>query len=123
VRERDSKMLDMTSGTPWETVTLTTLSRDRALFPLLLSEARAIASRGQEGKVVIYTAWGAEWKQFGTPRLKRDVNSVVLEEGISERIENDLRAFLNRAKWYSERGARAHTHDPAASHLMAVFGA
>ncbi|KAF9507978.1 hypothetical protein BS47DRAFT_265740 [Hydnum rufescens UP504] len=104
VRERDSKMLDMTSGTPWETVTLTALSRDRALFPLLLSEARDIATRRQEGKVVIYTAWGAEWKQFGTPRLKRDVNSVVLEKGISERIEKDLISFLNRAKWYSERG-------------------
>lgn len=103
-RERDNKMMDLTSGTPWETVTLTTLSRDRALFPLLLSEAREIANRGQEGKVVIYTAWGSEWKPFGTPRAKRDVGSVVLREGVSERIERDLREFLQRGKWYAERG-------------------
>lgn len=97
-------MLDLNTGTPWETVTLTTLSRDRSLFAQLLAEARELASRGQEGKVMIYTAWGAEWKQFGLPRLKRDVDSVVLEEGVSEKIEADLQGFLGRSKWYSERG-------------------
>lgn len=96
--------MDLTSGSPWETVTLTTLSRDRSLFPLLLYEAREIATRGQEGKVVIYTAWGAEWKPFGTPRAKRDVGSVVLAEGVGERVEEDLKGFLGRSKWYSERG-------------------
>ncbi|KAF8333166.1 BCS1 N terminal-domain-containing protein [Cantharellus anzutake] len=104
VRERDSKMLDLNSGTPWETITLTALSRDRYLFPHLLAEAREAATSGQEGKVVIYTAWGAEWKQFGQPRRKRDIRSVVLEDGISKRIEEDLMHFLTRSKWYSERG-------------------
>lgn len=97
-------MMDFTSGTPWETVTLTALSRDRQLFLRLLSEARDIATRGQQGKVVIHTAWGAEWKPFGAPRRKRDVESVVLEEGVSERIENDVRNFLDRSKWYAQRG-------------------
>ena len=39
-RERSGKLLDMTSGTPFETVTLTTLYRDRKLFNDLLSEAK-----------------------------------------------------------------------------------
>lgn len=30
-RERDGKLIDLNSGTPWETLTLTTLSRDRSL--------------------------------------------------------------------------------------------
>ena len=97
-------MLDLNAGTPWETVTLTALSRDRYLFPRLLAEAREAATSGQEGKVVIYTAWGTEWKQFGQPRQKRDIDSIVLGDGITERIVNDLTHFLTRSKWYSQRG-------------------
>ena len=61
-RERDGKMMDLTSGTPWETVTLTTLSRDRKLFADMLAEARLLAHRAQIGKTIIYTAWGPEWR-------------------------------------------------------------
>lgn len=96
--------MQLMSGTPWETVTLTTLSRDRALFPSLLSEARDLAMRGQEGKLVIHTAWGIEWKPFGKPRRKRPVQSVVLENGIGEKIEGDVKAFLDRRQWYADRG-------------------
>lgn len=93
------------SGVPWETVTLTTLSRDRSLFPKLLSEARDLAMRGQEGKLVIYTAWGIEWKPFGQPRRKRPLQSVVLEPGVGEKIEEDVKAFLGRRQWYADRGS------------------
>ncbi|KAI5121663.1 hypothetical protein M0805_002739 [Coniferiporia weirii] len=103
-RERDTKAIHLTSGTPWETVTLTTLSRDRALFPVLLAEARDAAMREQEGKLVLYTAWGTEWRPFGLPRRKRPVGSVVLADGLAERIEGDVQAFLRRRKWYADRG-------------------
>lgn len=103
-RERDSKLMDLHSGTPWETITLTTLSRDRHLFPQLLAEARALADEGKEGKTVVYTAWGTEWRPLGKPRRKRDVGSVVLAEGVAERCVDDLKRFLGRAKWYAERG-------------------
>lgn len=96
--------MDMTSGSPWETITLTAFTRDRALFPALLSEARELATKEAQGKVVIYTAWGVEWKPFGNPRGKRNLESVVLDEGVSERIEGDLKSFLTRSKWYTERG-------------------
>ncbi|KZP12609.1 hypothetical protein FIBSPDRAFT_155584 [Athelia psychrophila] len=103
-RERETRSMQLMSGTPWETVTLTTLSRDRALFPSLLAEARDLAMRGQEGKLVIHTAWGTEWKPFGKPRRKRPVQSVVLEDGIAEKVEGDVKAFLDRRKWYADRG-------------------
>jgi chaperone BCS1 len=113
--------MDLNSGAPWETVKLTALSRDRGLFPHLLAEARELATRGTEGKVVIHTAWGVEWKQFGSPRPKRDLWSVVLGDGISERIEADLRAFLKRGKWYAQRGeARIRAHKPSRSHHAIV---
>ena len=103
-RERETRSMQLMSGTPWETVTLTTLSRDRRLFPQLLTEARDHALRGQEGKLVIRTAWGIEWKQFGQPRRKRPLHSVVLDTGVSEKIERDVQAFLGRRQWYADRG-------------------
>lgn len=103
-RERETRSMQLMSGVPWETVTLTTLSRDRTLFPQLLSEARDLAMRGQEGKLVIHTAWGIEWKPFGLPRRKRPLQSVVLEPGVGEKIEQDVKAFLDRRQWYADRG-------------------
>ena len=103
-RERETRSQHLMSGIPWETVTLTTLSRDRGLFPELLAEARDIAMRNQEGKLVIHTPWGIEWKPFGLPRQKRPINSVVLEEGVSETIKQDVSAFLERRQWYADRG-------------------
>lgn len=103
-RERETRSMQIMSGQPWETVTLTTLSRDRNLFPSLLSEARELAMKGHEGKLVVMTAWGTEWRQFGIPRRKRPLGSVVLDEGVSEKIENDVKAFLDRRQWYADRG-------------------
>lgn len=103
-RERATNMLDLNSGTPWETVHLTTLSRDRNLFSSLLAEARQLAQQAQVGRTVIYTAWGAEWRPFGRPREKRLLESVVLDKGVKERVVDDVKAFMGRGKWYSERG-------------------
>jgi chaperone BCS1 len=100
-------MLDLQSGAPWETVTLTTLSRDRVLFPMLLAEARKLAQAAQVGRTVIYTAWGAEWKPFGRPRMRRLLESVVLDKGVKERIVEDVSNFMKRGQWYFERGASA----------------
>lgn len=97
-------MIDLSTGAPWETITLTTLRSSRGLFPLLLAEARALAEQSVEGKTIIYTAWGAEWRPFGKPRRARDLGSVVLKRGVRERIEGDVRAFMQRGAWYRQRG-------------------
>ncbi|KAJ4487774.1 mitochondrial chaperone BCS1 [Lentinula aciculospora] len=104
VRERDTHSMQMMSGNPWETVTLTTLSRDRDIFPRLLTEARDLAMCDQEGKLVIQTPWGTEWRPFGLPRRKRPLHSVVLDNGIAADIESDVQSFLNRRQWYVDRG-------------------
>jgi chaperone BCS1 len=96
--------MDLHSGSPWETLTLTTLSSSRHLLPDLLSEARELAEQGTEGKTVVYTAWGVEWRPFGKPRRRREMGSVVLADGVAERVEADLKGFLGRGKWYAERG-------------------
>ncbi|KAF8488549.1 hypothetical protein F5888DRAFT_1752303 [Russula emetica] len=84
--ERETHTMQVSSGMPWETVTLTTLLRDRALFSLLLAaEARDSALRGQEGHRVVHImslTWGTEWHPFGLTWCKRPLYSVVLTPGI-----------------------------------------
>ncbi|TKY89122.1 hypothetical protein EX895_001653 [Sporisorium graminicola] len=103
-RERDGKMVDLSTGAPWETVTLTTLFAYAHLFPQLLDEARQLALSSTEGKTVIYTSWGPEWRPFGQPRRTRELGSVVLGKGKKEAIVSDVNRFLKRDRWYAERG-------------------
>lgn len=103
-RERSSKMIDLTNGSPFEIVTLTTLYRDRHLFNRILNEAKDIALKSTEGKTVIYTSFGPEWRKFGQPKAKRALPSVVLDQGIKDNILNDVYEFMKNGKWYSERG-------------------
>ncbi|KAJ3158273.1 hypothetical protein HDU86_002982 [Geranomyces michiganensis] len=103
-RQRERNMIDLKSGTPWETITLTTLSRDRKLFAKMLEAAKGAALAKEEGKTVVYTSYGPEWRPFGNPRKRRPVASVVLSGGIAEDIVADVRAFLTGGKWYHDRG-------------------
>jgi chaperone BCS1 len=103
-RTRDAKMMDLSTGAPWETVTLTTLSRDRQVFAALLREAQKMALLNQEGKTVIYTSWGPEWRPFGQPRKRRVLQSVILDEGVGERVVRDVKEFVKNEKWYADRG-------------------
>lgn len=103
-RERSGKMIDITNGSPYETVTLTTLWRDRYLFKEILNEAKGIALKSTEGKTVIYTSFGPEWRKFGQPKAKRSLPSVILDDGISNKIVEDVKDFMKNGKWYSDRG-------------------
>lgn len=71
---------------------------------LLLFLAKELALRQQEGRTVMYTAMGAEWRPFGFPRRRRPLASVVLEKGVSERIVQDVKEFIKNPKWYIDRG-------------------
>ncbi|KAL7750071.1 Complex III assembly protein translocase and chaperone [Sorochytrium milnesiophthora] len=103
-RQRDTKLLDLASGSPWETIGLTTLRRDAHLFTELLADAKEFAIRKQIGKTVIYTSYGPEWRPFGQPRKKRPLESVVLDRGVRERVLTDVQKFLVNWQWYNERG-------------------
>lgn len=52
----------------------------------------------------MYTAMGHEWREFGNPRKRRSLSSVILDSGISTKITSDVKEFINTADWYSERG-------------------
>ncbi|CAI9742041.1 mitochondrial chaperone BCS1-like [Octopus vulgaris] len=97
-------MGDITTGVPFETVSLTAVGQNKQLFIDILDEARAIALKEQEGRTVMYTPMGAEWRQLGYPKRKRPLHSVILDHGISEGIFKDINEFISSVKWYTDRG-------------------
>ncbi|XP_050070019.1 mitochondrial chaperone BCS1 [Anopheles maculipalpis] len=103
-RAREQHTLDLHMGVPWETVQLTAFGRDKNLYFKILEEARQLALKNTEGKTIMYTAMGSEWRPFGHPRKRRPIGSVVLDEGVSERILRDCREFIKNPQWYSDRG-------------------
>uniref|UniRef100_A0A182NCX3 Mitochondrial chaperone BCS1 n=1 Tax=Anopheles dirus TaxID=7168 RepID=A0A182NCX3_9DIPT len=103
-RAREQHTLDLHMGVPWETVQLTAFGRDKNLYFKILEEARQLALKNTEGKTIMYTAMGSEWRPFGHPRKRRPIGSVVLDDGVSERILRDCREFIKNPQWYSDRG-------------------
>ncbi|KZO89556.1 hypothetical protein CALVIDRAFT_47747 [Calocera viscosa TUFC12733] len=69
-RKRNARIVDLSSGGPWESVSITTLSRDWALFDDILQEVYKMGSKAVENKTVIWSAWCAEWKPLGSPQRK-----------------------------------------------------
>ena len=137
-RSREKQIVDFSTGSPWETVTLTALGRNRQLYTHILDEgqnhgdytahlvagvllslskstslsyththstqARKMALQRMEGKTIMYTAMGSEWRQFGYPRKRRPIDSVILDRGIAENILSDVREFISNPQWYMDRG-------------------
>ncbi|XP_052769005.1 mitochondrial chaperone BCS1-like [Mya arenaria] len=103
-RTREKQMIDFNKAAPFETVTLTAFGRNRSIYFNILEEARQMALQRQEGRTIMYTALGAEWRPFGYPRRKRPINSVVLDSSVSDRILVDIKEFIDNPKWYMDRG-------------------
>ena len=116
-REREKSLVDFgaggsaigsssssyTSG-PFETVTLTTIGKAEKVMRSLLAEAERTNAQMEEGKLVVWTAWGQDWRPFGHPRRRRPLDSVVLGQGVSSRLLTDIKDFLGAEQWYQSRG-------------------
>ena len=76
-------------------------------FISLSAEARKMALQKMEGKTIMYTAMGSEWRQFGYPRKRRPIDSVILDRGIAESILSDVREFISNPQWYMDRGIQS----------------
>ncbi|KKA26129.1 hypothetical protein TD95_004827 [Thielaviopsis punctulata] len=102
-RERHSTA-NMNTGEPHETVLLTTLWSSRGVFEAVFAEAHALAIRASEGKTCVFAARGVDWVPLGEPRRKRPLKSVILDENVAERVTRDVKDFLARQQWYTDRG-------------------
>lgn len=97
--------VDRNTGSPVETLNLTTLGRSTKIFTSILNQARESNLSDVAGKTLIFNhITGANWDQFGHPREKRPFSSVVLDKGVGEFIRNDIIEFLKSSKWYQDRG-------------------
>ena len=102
-RQREKGPLDP-AGKPFETVTLTTLYAYRNVFQDLFGEAHALSQQALEGKTTVYTSWMTEWKPLGEAKRKRPMDSVVLAQGVKERVVEDVENFVKAREWYLDRG-------------------
>jgi len=98
-RTREQRMME-----PWETVQLTTVGKHKNLFIDILEESRQLAMSAMLGKTIMYTVIGTDWRPFGHPKQRRPISSVVLDEGKSDAILNDVKDFLSSQNWYRDRG-------------------
>ncbi|KAG6001256.1 hypothetical protein E4U21_004543 [Claviceps maximensis] len=102
-REKHSTA-NMNTGEPHEIVQLTTLWAHRHAFEGIFAEAHKLAAKANEGKTVVYSARGMDWTPLGDARKKRPLGSVILDQGVKERIVADVTDFLSRQQWYVDRG-------------------
>ena len=103
-RQRDNRSIDITSGSPWETLTLTTMAWNSHIFRKILKSAEFMALAKEAGRTVIYNPIGHDWRPFGDPKSVRVFDSVILDSGVAETIASDIEEFLMSKKWYADRG-------------------
>jgi len=72
----------------------------------LLREAAAVVERERRGKVGIYLMNPSRFRSWiaADYRTGRDPASVILSEGVAERIMDDVGEFLESAHWYCDMG-------------------
>ena len=108
-RVREQQTVDFQTGQPWEAVKLTAIGRSRDVFTSFLNEAQVHAMGKQELTTTVYTNWGTEWRPFGTPRRRRPIHSVVLDDGVAEHVVADVREFVDSSEWCARARATMHT--------------
>jgi chaperone BCS1 len=91
-------------GNMWESVQLRMLGQQKQVLFQLLEEAKQLALQQEEGRMIIYTSFGSEWRRFGEPRRRRPLASVILPDGYANTILHDVRDFLASSQWYTDRG-------------------
>lgn len=103
-RVREQQMVDLNTGKPWEKIEFMAIGKDTEVFQSILNESHELAMRKEENKTIIMTNWGSEWRQFGQPRKKRSLDSVILDENLAEKLLADVNEWIGAASWYYDRG-------------------
>lgn len=102
-RERIGKSFDE-KGRPFETITMTTLYHQRKIFEEIFQEAHMAANQHNEGKTIVYTSRNIGWDASAEPKRRRPFDSVILEEGLADKIRDDVQEFIDTREWYLDRG-------------------
>jgi chaperone BCS1 len=98
----------MSQGTSCEFITFTVWrgsGQRQFLEAILLDAVKVPPENDDEKKIVMHniSACGYQWEQTGEPKRRRLLSSVILAEGVTERVISDVHDFINRKEWYIER--------------------
>jgi mitochondrial chaperone BCS1 len=88
-----------------ETVHLGALFARRKTLEQLLEEVQQHAINKRSHRLSLYTVdrWGEAWHLADTKPLRR-LESVVLDEGVSRKLHDDIHEFFARREWYAGLG-------------------
>ncbi len=88
-----------------ETVHLGALFAGRRYMEDLLEGVVRHAGERRANKLALYTMdrWGNEWHLADT-KPRRSLDSVVLDEGVSQKLHDDIHEFFARREWYEKLG-------------------
>ncbi|MCB1504664.1 MAG: AAA family ATPase [Hyphomicrobiaceae bacterium] len=85
---------------PFETITVSFLSRERGIVERFMRDARP-----EDHKNSIYvTLYGAGGSAGGLRRRKRGLDTVFVDRAVKERLVERLRWFVGAEAWHSSRG-------------------
>lgn len=84
-----------------ETLTITTTGRDPSIIQKLIDDVTS-AERGKDTLPVYF--WAGRGYARCAERLKRPLSTVYLDDGLKQRVIDDLKTFLARRRWYADRG-------------------
>jgi hypothetical protein len=90
----------------FNTISYFSTGNQKDLFLSIVEEARTEALLQTEGKTVTYVSPNSglnDWVQFGKPKDKRSLNSVILRKDAKENIVSDAEEFIANSKWYRDR--------------------
>lgn len=89
-----------------ETMTLSVLAWKRDVILEFLSEIKTISNPPDDSRISLLAPGGhydGGWSEF-TKRQPRPLESVILPEGVAEKLVDDVDQFRSRKQWYTERG-------------------
>lgn len=97
--------LDMSKITPVETLTISMLGARRRDFDAMIDEMMQASYGQMMGRTQLFTpdSWGDEWKLHST-KPKRKIDSVILSNGVRDKIADDVRQFLAQQERYESLG-------------------
>ena len=88
-----------------ETFHLSALFAPRRLLEELLEGALRHAEAKRAHRLSLYTVdrWGEDWR-LADSKVRRSLDSVVLDEGVAARLRDDIHGFFARREWYAQMG-------------------
>lgn len=104
LNRRKEKSLSQDGAAPKDVYVLRSFSRDPKILKDILRDAALAAEERRKGKVAVYT-WDrySSWKRMQL-QAGRGLDSVILAEGVKERVTRDLAQFRESREWYVHLG-------------------